>query len=167
MIFTILTFRALGRTHIASEPCVAIAMLCFDSTVGFPWSVPVLKQQLDAERGRAAAQLVRPPPRPPWKCPPGCPEAPARDRPLRAAGGAHRGRAAAGACFLTGSARGGSPEGAPTPLLTPRLPQPDRAPRDDPRLDHRPRDLPSALNPLCPVTGGPFHRPFRDRTWAG
>ena len=54
-----------------------------------------------------------------------------------------------------------------SPLLTPRLPQPDRAPRDDPRLDHRPRDLPSALNPLCPVTGGPFHRPFRDRTWAG
>lgn len=48
MIFTILTFRALGRTHIASKPCVAIAMLCFDSTVGFPWSVPVLKQQLTA-----------------------------------------------------------------------------------------------------------------------
>lgn len=46
MVFTNLTFRALGRTHIASEPCVAIAMLCFDSTVGFPWSVPVLKQRL-------------------------------------------------------------------------------------------------------------------------
>lgn len=49
MIFTSLTFRALGRTHIASEPCVAIAMLCFDSTVGFPWSVPVLTQQFDVE----------------------------------------------------------------------------------------------------------------------
>lgn len=49
MIFTNLTFRALGRTHIASKPCVAIAMLCFDSTVGFPWSVPVLTQQFDVE----------------------------------------------------------------------------------------------------------------------
>lgn len=49
MIFTNLTFRALGRTHIASKPCVAIAMLCFDSTVGFPWSVPVLKQQLSVQ----------------------------------------------------------------------------------------------------------------------
>ena len=75
MIFTILTFRALGRTHIASEPCVAIAMLCFDSTVGFPWSVPVLTQQLPAGGWRPFAprgtRLAPPPfcpsrdPRPP------------------------------------------------------------------------------------------------------
>lgn len=66
MVFTNLTFRALGRTHIASKPCVAIAMLCFDSTVGFPWSVPVLKQRLVVEppflnplRGREGQRLRR------------------------------------------------------------------------------------------------------------
>lgn len=92
MIFTILTFRALGRTHIASKPCVAIAMLCFDSTVGFPWSVPVLKQQLIAGAQRPfaregaawpAAIFVRPEQHP---CPREGEEArPARDRGLRAA----------------------------------------------------------------------------------
>ena len=31
-------------------------MLCFDSTVGFPWSVPVLKQQLTAGAQRPFAR---------------------------------------------------------------------------------------------------------------
>ena len=42
--FTPVWMAALGSPF----ACVAIAMLCFDSTVGFPWSVPVLKQQLTA-----------------------------------------------------------------------------------------------------------------------
>lgn len=82
MIFTILTFRALGRTHIASKPCVAIAMLCFDSTVGFPWSVPVLKQQLTAGGVFLThASLSVPSDAPPRR---GA-HHPARDRGLRAA----------------------------------------------------------------------------------
>lgn len=94
MVFTNLTFRALGRTHIASEPCVAIAMLCFDSTVGFPWSVPVLKQRLlvrhrhpypvEGLRGTRAC---------------------AQDGPAR-------------------QTRGGAPRRKPLETLTPRSPQP-------------------------------------------
>jgi len=37
-----LTFRALGRNHIASTSFQTIAMLCFNQTVGFPLSAPVL-----------------------------------------------------------------------------------------------------------------------------
>ncbi len=41
---------ALGRNHIASTPIAAIAMLCFNYTVGLPWSVPVLSRLLSVSR---------------------------------------------------------------------------------------------------------------------
>ncbi len=41
---------ALGRNHIASTPIAAIAMLCFNYTVGLPWSVPVLSRLLSVNR---------------------------------------------------------------------------------------------------------------------
>jgi hypothetical protein len=40
----------LGRNHIASTPITAIAMLCFNYTVGLPWSVPVLSRLLSVSR---------------------------------------------------------------------------------------------------------------------
>jgi hypothetical protein len=40
----------LGRNHIASTPIAAIAMLCFNYTVGLPWSVPVLSRLLSVSR---------------------------------------------------------------------------------------------------------------------
>jgi len=43
MTFVTLTVIALGRIHISSKPAVAIEMLCFNYTVGFFWSVAVLK----------------------------------------------------------------------------------------------------------------------------
>lgn len=164
MIFTILTFRALGRTHIASKPCVAIAMLCFDSTVGFPWSVPVLKQQLSAE-GDAVAHTpllpllrkgnARPDARHPPRINPASEQAPAGDRTLRVAGKGEGGR--------EGREREKNPLSTPKPLL-PQLPR---------HTPENPRVLPSALNPLCPSPlpqkgelgrAGPSHRPFHSPT---
>jgi hypothetical protein len=48
--FFTFTFIALGRNHIASTPITAIAMLCFNYTVGLPWSVPVLSRLLNVNR---------------------------------------------------------------------------------------------------------------------
>lgn len=135
MIFTILTFRALGRTHIASKPCVAIAMLCFDSTVGFPWSVPVLKQQLTAGAQRPfaregaawpAAIFVRPEHTP---APEGEEARPARDRGLRAAPQGKHKRSTIG----TGVNPSFKTTLASSPCFT-----------------KNPRLLPSALDPLWP-----------------
>lgn len=166
MIFTILTFRALGRTHIASKPCVAIAMLCFDSTVGFPWSVPVLKQQLSAE-GDAVAHTpllpllrkgnARPDARHPPRINPASEQAPAGDRTLRVAGKGEGGR--------EGREREReNPSPSPPKPLLPQLPC---------HTPENPRVLPSALNPLCPSPlpqkgklgrAGPSHRPFHSPT---
>ena len=41
---------ALGRNHIASTPITALAMLCFNYTVGLPWSVPVLSRLFSVSR---------------------------------------------------------------------------------------------------------------------
>src|SRR4029434_4773724 len=54
--FFTLTFRALGRNHIASTPAGAFAMLCFNYTVGFPWSAPGLSRLLGAGRGHAPSE---------------------------------------------------------------------------------------------------------------
>ena len=138
MIFTILTFRALGRTHIASKPCVAIAMLCFDSTVGFPWSVPVLKQQLTAGAQRPfaregaawpAAIFVRPEQAP-------LPPRGGRGAPCQGPGppGRSEGQAQAQPSTHRRKPKASGPR-------SPRLP-----------FSHKknPRLLPSALNPLWP-----------------
>lgn len=143
MIFTILTFRALGRTHIASKPCVAIAMLCFDSTVGFPWSVPVLKQQLSAE-GDAVAHTpllpllrkgnARPDARHPPRINPASEQAPAGDRTLRVAGKGEGGRE-------------GRERERRTPSLHPQAPPPSTPP-------------PHSREPSSPAFGSKPSLPF-------
>ena len=163
MIFTILTFRALGRTHIASKPCVAIAMLCFDSTVGFPWSVPVLKQQLSAE-GDAVAHTpllpllrkgnARPDARHPPRINPASEQAPAGDRTLRVAGKGEGGR-----------------EGRERERRTPSHPPPPSTPPPHSREPSSPAfgSKPSLPFPSHPQKGklgraGPSHRPFHSPT---
>ncbi len=51
---------ALGRNHIASTPIAAIAMLCFNYTVGLPWSVPVLSRLLSVNRREPPEHNERP-----------------------------------------------------------------------------------------------------------
>ena len=47
--FITMASRAPGRNHIAPTPSEAIAMLCFNSTVGFPLSAPVLRWSFAAQ----------------------------------------------------------------------------------------------------------------------
>lgn len=153
MIFTILTFRALGRTHIASKPCVAIAMLCFDSTVGFPWSVPVLKQQLTAGAQRPfaregaawpAAIFVRPEQAP-------LPPRGGRGAPCQGPGppGRSEGQAQAQPSTHRRKPKASGPR-------SPRLPSSHKIKPSAPAFGSKPS--------LASRRGGPCHRPFRGST---
>ena len=50
---------ALGRNHIVSKPVRAITMLCFNYTVGFPGSVPVLSRLFIADRRETTQSAAR------------------------------------------------------------------------------------------------------------
>src|SRR4029434_2859000 len=130
--FFTLTFRALGRNHIASTPAGAFAMLCFYLTVGFPWSAPVLSRLLGAGRGHAPSEPPSAPTARPrrgggprarrsW----GDPRERPRARPVSAARGGAR------ATAQQRARRGETPRTAPPPVKSrrrpPPLPSPARA----------------------------------------